>query len=199
MGRGKPGGRSSSFSLVDLKYFERFRKYLYEPVDNVNLIWFRIGLGLMMAYLSYTYLQDDFRKMEDQYMRSDFYPKYYLFEWVRVLRGQGMYYVISVMLCSSIGILLGMAYRLSSIIFFICWTYLMLLDSSLYSDETYLIFLMSFLMIFLPGNQDLSIDAWISKNPRPTHTIPRYILLLLQIHQVRDTQIFPFNQKHKIF
>ena len=130
----------------------------------------------------FLFIQNDYRKLENDYMRSDFYPKYYGFEWAESLPGWGMYYMIWTLFLAASGITFGALYPLSSAILFVLKVYMCLLDVSLYSDQQYYTILVSFLMIFLPANGNVSFDSYIYPKVKST-TAPRWCLLILQFQQ----------------
>ena len=160
-----------------------FFQYLCDPVDNINIVFIRIVWGLLMTYECYTFIESDYKKLENYYLRSDFYPKYYLFDWVKTVSVNEMYYLIWIMLWASMGMTLGMLYHLSAAVFFFGWLYLFLLDASLYLNHWYMILLFSFVFIFVPANRDISVDAVLFPTIR-TNTVPRYVMEYLKIQQV---------------
>ena len=58
-------------------------------------------------------------------------------------------------------IAIGFLYRLSTILFFLGFSFIFLLDKTNYLNHFYLISLLSFVMIFLPANRSFSVDAKI--------------------------------------
>ena len=63
---------------------------------------------------------------------------------------------------ASLGVALGFKYRLSVIAFFLLFTYAELIDKTTYLNHYYLISLLSLLMIFLPMNRAMSVDALLA-------------------------------------
>ncbi len=62
------------------------------------------------------------------------------------------------MLTAALGIMLGAFYRYSASVFFLCFTYIELLDKSNYLNHYYFVSLISFLLIWLPANRRFSVD-----------------------------------------
>lgn len=106
--------------------------------------------------------------VETLYIQPDYHFGYLGFEWVHVLPGNWMYLPFVLMLIAAMGIILGFKYRYSALLFFICFTYVELLDKSYYLNHYYFVSLMSFLMILVPANRMLSIDAWLKPDLRTT-------------------------------
>lgn len=108
-----------------------------------------------------------------------FFP-YYGFEWVKPLGGVGMYIAFTLLLIASVGIIFGSLYRLSSILFFVLFTYVELIDKTNYLNHYYFVSLISFIIIFLPANANFSIDNKIFKRAETFH-IPRLFIFVLQL------------------
>ena len=54
---------------------------------------------------------------------------------------------------------LGLWNRISTLLMFLDFTYVFLLDQTLYLNHFYLMALISFLMIFVPAHRAFSVDA----------------------------------------
>jgi hypothetical protein len=78
-------------------------------------------------------------------------------------------------LCIAVGFL----YRLSATLFALGYTYIFLIDQTLYQNHYYLICLVSLLMIFVPAHRTLSVDARLWPNTRSSF-IPAWPLWLLR-------------------
>lgn len=112
-------------------------------------------------------------------MPKMFFP-FFGFEWVKPLPGPGMYIVFGALLLASAGILLGAFYRFSSILFFILFTYVELIDKTNYLNHYYFISLVSFIMIFVPAARSFSIDNILLKRGE-TNTLPRAYIFVIQL------------------
>ena len=99
--------------------------------------------------------------VQQLYIDPDYYFGYLGFEWVKPLDGDLMYIPFILMLIAAVGIILGLFYRFSATLFFICFTYVELLDKSNYLNHYYFVSLMSFLMILVPANRKFSIDCFL--------------------------------------
>lgn len=97
----------------------------------------------------------------DLYVKPDFFFTYYGFDWVKTLGEPGMYYLFGLMLVCTIGIVLGLFYRTSIILFFLSFTYVELIDKTNYLNHYYFVSLISFLLCFLPANKYCSLDVLI--------------------------------------
>jgi hypothetical protein len=97
--------------------------------------------------------------VEQLYIDPQYHFTYLGFDWVRPLEGNLMYIPFVLMIIASISIILGLFYRWGTVIFFLCFTYVELLDKSNYLNHYYFVSLVSFLMIWLPANARFSLDA----------------------------------------
>tara|TARA_B100001113_G_scaffold80048_1_gene63044 strand:+ start:1153 stop:2388 length:1236 start_codon:yes stop_codon:yes gene_type:complete len=122
--------------------------------------------------------------IEKVYIKPDFHFKYYGFEWVPEL-GEYTYLLFFICAITSIMITIGYKYRLAIVCFFICFTYIELLEKTVYLNHYYFISILSFLLIFLPLNAIFSVDNFIKKEktPRvPSWTIDCLKLLLAIVY-----------------
>ncbi len=98
--------------------------------------------------------------IEKLYLEPTFFFKFYGFSWVQPLGETGMYFLFGLIALSAFCIMLGCFYRLASICFFLCFTYVELIDATNYLNHYYLVCLLAFLMIFLPAHRAFSFDVW---------------------------------------
>jgi vitamin K-dependent gamma-carboxylase len=156
---------------------EAVSEMLFSPVDVAPLVWFRVLFGLIMAAEVGKYFFKDHIGL--YFVRPRFHFTYYGFEWIRPIPGAGMYVVFGALLVSALCIALGYRYRANVIIFFLGFSYVFLLEKTLYLNHYYLIALISLLLIFLPANRTFSLDARAGR-VRPGETVPAWSVLLPQ-------------------
>lgn len=121
------------------------------------LVMFRIIFGAMMLFGIVRFISKGW--VMDMYIDPTMYFGYLGFEWVKPFPGNWMYVPFILLLFGSLGILFGAFYRFSSALFFLCYTYVELLDKTNYLNHYYFISLISFLLIFVPANALFSIDV----------------------------------------
>jgi vitamin K-dependent gamma-carboxylase len=131
----------------------------FAAIDNASLIFFRIAFGLLMVWEVFRYLDDDW--ISRYWIKPQFLFKYYGFSWVQPWPGNGMYIHWAVLALLAFFIATGFLYRLSAALFFLGFTYCFLLDQAIYLNHFYLVCLLSFLLIFVPANRAVSLDAWL--------------------------------------
>ncbi len=149
------------------------RKYLSEEKSNAPLIVFRILFGLMMCFSTIRFMMMGW--VNDFYVMPKLFFPIEGFYWLKPLSENGMYIVFGLMIVSSLGIMLGLYYRISASLFFLSFTYVELLDKSNYLNHYYFISLMALLMIFLPANKRLSLDVFLER-VQQSNTISNFIL-----------------------
>jgi len=108
-----------------------------------------------------------------------FFP-YYGFDWVKPLPEYGMYLVFVLLLITSFFVLIGAFYRVSTIVFFILFTYVELIDKTNYLNHYYFVSLVSFMMIFMPCAKSFSLDNKLFRRAEATE-VPRFFIFVLQL------------------
>jgi len=155
----------------------RLLGYLKQPVSIAPLVIFRIAFGALMLLSISRFIAKGW--VYSMYIMPKMYFPFYGFEWVKPLPGVGMYLVFGILLLSSLGILLGALYRLSTIIFFLLFTYVELIDKTNYLNHYYFISLVSFFLIFIPANLNFSIDNKLFKRSE-ADSVPNFFVFLLK-------------------
>jgi vitamin K-dependent gamma-carboxylase len=146
-------------------------------VDIASLVFFRISFGLLMLcevlrYYAYGWIAA-------YWITPHFLFTYYGFSWVHPWPGVGMYLHVGILGLLAIFIAIGFAYRISTILFFLGITYCFLLEQAVYLNHLYLVCLLSFLLIFVPANRALAVDAWLHPQWRRDQ-VPAWTLWLLR-------------------
>ena len=126
------------------------------PVSIFPLIVFRISFGLILFISTLRFILKGW--VTDLYIKPTYFFTYYGFDWIIPFSNNFIYIVFFLLLVCSLMITLGLFYRYSSLLFFILFTYIELIDKTNYLNHYYFISLISFLMIFLPANKFFSID-----------------------------------------
>lgn len=100
--------------------------------------------------------------IHDLYIKPLIYFPFYGFEFVKPL-GYNSYYLFALCGLSALFVAVGFLYRLSSIVLFLSFTYIELIDKTTYLNHYYFISLICFLMIFMPANVSFSVDSFFRK------------------------------------
>jgi len=150
---------------------------LFEKVDISFLAYFRIVFGLIMFWEVIRYFNHGW--IAQYWINPPLNFTYFGFSWVKPWPGIGMYLHMAVLGLLSLGITIGWYYRKCAILFFLGFSYIFLLEQARYLNHFYLIFLISFLMIFLPANRCYSVD--VRRNPAlGVDRVPAWTLWLLR-------------------
>ncbi len=150
---------------------------LFVPVHLAWLAYFRIAFGLVMTWEVWRYF--NYNWISRYWITPNFHFTYYGFGWVQPWPGDGMYLHFGLLGVLALCIALGLWYRITTILFFLGFTYVFLLDQTYYLNHFYLISLLSFLMIFLPAHRAPSLDSALDPTLRSTYA-PAWTLWLLR-------------------
>ena len=130
-----------------------------KPVPVAPLVTFRITFGLLMFFSTLRFWWRGW--VDTVYVSPNFHFTYWGFEWVQPFGKPGMYLVFSIIALAALMIAIGLFYRVATVLFFICFTYVELIDVTTYLNHYYFISLVAFIMIWLPANRSYSIDVLI--------------------------------------
>jgi len=157
---------------------KQYRDWLSAPRRIAPLVTFRILFGGLMATGAFRFMASGW--IERLYVEPDFFFKFYGFEWVEPLSGVGMYWVYGIVGLSALGIMLGLFYRWSALIFWLSFTYTELTDVTNYLNHYYLVVLLGLLLIFLPAHRRFSLDVW-RKPALRVETVPAWCIYVIML------------------
>ena len=143
--------------------FREFKETLFQPVDALPLGIFRFLLGFLLCV---EFLVVSRQTFPSDYIQPLFHFTYPLFDLVglKPLPKTYLWVLFYVLQISAVGIMLGLLTPLSFIVFTSAFGYFFFLESAVYSNHYYLIFLLSFLMCFGHSGSIFSIDSLLNKN-----------------------------------
>ena len=133
-----------------------------KPTSVESLAFFRIVFGILMIVAELRFVSKGW--ISDFYIKPQFFFPFYGFEWIRPLPDPYMHWVFYALVLFSIMITIGLFYRFSIISFFLAFTYVELIDKSVYLNHYYQVSLLAFLMCWLPMNAVYSVDNRIFKS-----------------------------------
>lgn len=160
---------------------QSYNKILFKPTDAASLATFRIMFGAIMVWEVYRYHRFD--RIFRNYIEPQFHFPYEFFPFVSPLPGQLMYLVFFVWAVSALGLAIGFFYRVSTLLFFLAYTYVFLLEKAEYNNHYYLIILLAFLFIWIDAHRWASIDQKLRPNLR-AEVVPFWHLLILRAQLV---------------
>ena len=138
-------------------FLNQINTILNKKVSVAPLVIYRILFGIMILFgCLWSISKDD---IFNRYLQPDFYFKYYGFEWLGFIGENGIYILYLIWFISSLGIIFGAFYRISILSFFLCFSYLQLLDASNYINHYYAISIFALFLVFLPANAAFSLDV----------------------------------------
>jgi hypothetical protein len=114
------------------------------------------------------------------YIKPKFHFTFYGFGWVKPLGDAGMYIMFALLIIAAILVTIGLFYRLAITAFFLCFTYVELIDKTTYLNHYYFISVMAFLMILVPANRYYSIDVWRKPDLKVT-TVPGWCIGIFKL------------------
>jgi vitamin K-dependent gamma-carboxylase len=161
----RPGGRSLSDRL-------------FAPVDIASLVYFRIAFGALMVWEVLRYFS--YGWVHEYYIQPAYHFTYYGFDWVRPWPGDWMVVHFAVLGMLATLIAIGLWYRIATVLFFLGFTYVFLLEQARYLNHFYLISLLALLMVFVPAHRAFSLDSWGRSEVR-SDTTPAWSLWILRI------------------
>lgn len=175
----KPEEDTKKNQLLSASYWvETLCQWSFRPIDIAPLVFFRIFYGLIMLYHVWSMQRD--RWVQFFYIDPDFHFSYPGWSWIQPWPGIGMHIHFAALILATVGISLGLFYRLSALTFFLGYSYIFLLEKSLYQNHCYLICLISGIMVFLPAHRAFSLDR-LFWGISGTQVVPQWTLWLLRI------------------
>ena len=143
---------------------EAIKKHISSRVSIAPLAVFRFLFGFIMLVSIIRFAANGW--IYQLYVEPEFFFTFYGFDWVAPLGETGMYLLFIVMGLAAVSIMLGYYYRFGIILFFLCFTYVELIDKTNYLNHYYFVSIISFLLMWLPANRSFSLDVLRKPNLR---------------------------------
>ena len=165
-------------SVKEIK--SKILQQLLSPIDNIQLILFRIAFGALLFWHCIESITSDF--VEKNYVQPTYTFSHIGMDWLQPLPGDGMYYYFLLMALCGIFISIGLFYRYSLGLFTILWTGSYLMQKTAYNNHYYLLILVCIIMLLVPADKSYSVDVKINPSKRE-ETMPNWcrFVLILQI------------------
>ena len=148
---------------------------LFEPVDGASLAVFRMLFGAIMLWEVWRYFRNGW--IERYFVEPTFHFKYDGFGWVEPWNEIGMRLHFTLLGVLAACIALGFCYRIAAPLFFLAFTYVVLLEQARYLNHFYLISLLALLMAIVPAHRVWSLDRWFM-GEKWSQTVPTWSLWL---------------------
>jgi vitamin K-dependent gamma-carboxylase len=127
------------------------------PRDGAGLGAFRLLFGALLCFSVARFWA--YGWIDELYVQPSFHFTYFGFGWVRPWPGLGMYVHFAVMALAALCLCVGVASRLSALIFFLTFTYAELIEKASYLNHYYFVSLVSLLLATMPCGAAFSVDA----------------------------------------
>lgn len=151
-------------------------KNWFAKTDVLPLALFRICFGFLLACEAFGSLISGWAKYNIINIKVDI--THIGFEFLSFIPKEWFYIHFLLMGLCGIGVMLGYKYRWSMMGFALLWLVVFLIQKASYNNHYYLMVLMSFIMIFLPANSMLSIDAKNNAQIK-SQTMPNWCKLVM--------------------
>jgi hypothetical protein len=136
---------------------ERFSSFIKTDRHIAPLAVLRMAFGSIMLVSVVRFLLKGW--VYAFYIKPKYHFTFYGFDWVKPLGATGMYLLFATLIIASILVTIGLFYRVAISTFFLCFTYVELIDKTTYLNHYYFISVMAFLMILVPANRYFSADV----------------------------------------
>ncbi len=146
--------------------FER----LFQPVDNIQLVLFRMVFGLLLFLETGGAIATGWVKRN--LIDPPFTFPFFGLDVLQPLPGMGMYIYFGCMAVLGLLVMVGWYYRASIVAFTVMWTIAYLMQKTSYNNHYYLLALLCFLMSLVPAHASHSIDAY--RKQQSVHHCPAW-------------------------
>lgn len=156
-----------------MKSINKYKEWLFKPVDSSILGFYRIVFGFIMLV--------EFITLKSYFVQSLSIQKYKFtydgFDWMVLLPPDQLNVLFIVLQISAVLFILGAFYRINAVVQFIGWTYLFLSERGHYNNHYYFYCLILLFFIFVNG------DSWAAIKRRKTEMkfVPYWQLFIFQL------------------
>lgn len=151
---------------------------LKRETSILPLAIFRMAFGFLMCFSMFRFMYNGW--IEDCYITSEFHFTYQFFEWIKPFEISTMYFLVALCGVSALSIGLGLLYRWASLLFFLSFTYLELIEKAWYLNHYYFVSLVGFLLLLVPANRNYSLDKKLGFVPS-LNQIPNWAIIILKL------------------
>jgi uncharacterized membrane protein YphA (DoxX/SURF4 family) len=155
-----------------------YKHLVKNPVSIAPLLTFRIGFGVLILISTLRFILKGW--ITEFYITPQYFFTYYGFDFIHPLSQDGMFIVFILMVLGALGIVFGLLYRFSALLFFITFTYAELIDKTNYLNHYYFVSIVAFMLIFLPAGKAFAIDNLLFKKNSISH-IPAWTVNCLKL------------------
>ena len=128
---------------------------LFKRVSIYPLVTLRIAVGALILFSVIRYAQKSW--IAELYIDPTYHFSFV--SWLQPLDGIGMYVVFAVMGLNALCVILGLFYRVNTVMLLALFTYTELLDKTYYLNHYYLVTLLLFWLAVVPAHRYYSLDS----------------------------------------
>lgn len=140
----------------------KLARLFFQPVDNAQLILFRIIYGSLITIEAWGAIATGW--VRRTLIEPQFTFHFIDFPFLQPLGGNGMIYYFLLMGLFGLMVTLGFRYRLAIVSYSIMWAGVYFMQKTSYNNHYYLMLLFNFIFCFLPANRYHSIDVKMKPN-----------------------------------
>ncbi len=169
--------------MTDSKSFSRTARplqglaRLFEPRDIGGLIFLRVGLGLVLAAEGLFRMRSD--EAEMFYYETIYRFSYPGFGWILPLDERSGDAMLAGMVLLGLCFAAGFFYRMAAAGYLVLSAYFLLYDQAIYVNHYYLMWLLVFLMVWMPAHRAWSVDVLMRRQLR-SETAPTWCWWLIR-------------------
>uniref|UniRef100_A0A452END5 Gamma-glutamyl carboxylase n=1 Tax=Capra hircus TaxID=9925 RepID=A0A452END5_CAPHI len=165
--QGSRMGKLLGFEWTDVSSWERLVTLLNRPTDPASLAVFRFLFGLMMV-LDIPQ-ERGLSSLDRRYLDGLEVCRFPLLDALQPLPLDWMYLVYTIMFLGALGMMLGLCYRISCVLFLLPYWYVFLLDKTSWNNHSYLYGLLAFQLTFVDAHHYWSVDGLLRARKRNAH------------------------------
>lgn len=151
-------------------------RWLFKRIDNSGLVVFRVFFGLLIAIEAFQAIFTGW--VRRTMMEPNFTFNFIGFDFLQPLPGNGMIWYYTILGIFGLLVMVGYKYRFSMFCYGVMWSAVYLMQKSSYNNHYYLLMLLCMIMLFLPANRWLSVDAWRKPEIRRIY-MPRWVWIFI--------------------
>ncbi|XP_032099435.1 vitamin K-dependent gamma-carboxylase isoform X4 [Sapajus apella] len=165
--QGSRMGKLLGFEWTDLSSWRRLVTLLNRPMDPASLAVFRFLFGFLMV-LDIPQ-ERGLSSLDRKYLDGLDVCRFPLLDALHPLPLDWMYLVYTIMFLGALGMMLGLCYRISCVLFLLPYWYVFLLDKTSWNNHSYLYGLLAFQLTFMDANHYWSVDGLLNARRRNAH------------------------------
>jgi len=150
---------------------------LTSPKDPSSLIFFRMAFGLLMFASTLRFVI--YGWVTDLLLQPNFHFSYFGFRFVETPPESILWMLFIIMAMAALALFYGFKTRLSAFAFFLCFTWVELMEKAMYLNHYYLVSLIAFLFIILPTHVSHSLNSITQR--KTIHATPNWVYVFLRL------------------